>query len=85
MRVALERPERVYGTEEHHVFGGSSRKWSDKYNCIVYLPRELHTGDYGVHFSKTLMQSLHEDYQQRLESAGWTREEFRETFGRSYL
>ena len=85
MRNQLPKPIRIFGYHKHHVFGGSRRKWSEKYGCFLYLSPEEHLGAAGAHFNKEFAQNLHEEYQELLESHGWTREEFRETFGKSYL
>lgn len=86
MRNKLDRPERPHWTVElHHVYGGGRRKHSEKYNCVVYLPKAMHTGSNGVHSNKEMRLQIQADMQLRLEDAGWTRGEFRETFGKSYL
>lgn len=86
MRVALEKPQFVPCCHRHHVYGGSRRKWSEKYNAVIYLPPYLHNmSNEGIHFNKRFRLSVQERYQRMLEEAGWTREEFIETFGRSYL
>jgi hypothetical protein len=89
MRLPLPRPERPAGDYDlHHVFyGAGNRKHSDKWNCIIYLPRHLHDTNYttSVHRDKALDMVLKQEYQMMLEEAGWTREEFRTTFGRSYI
>ena len=46
------------GLECHHIFGGSNRKHSEKYGLKVWLCREHHTGDTGVHFNKALRDNL---------------------------
>lgn len=88
MRVPLIEPEKPVGiaTERHHIFfGNPNRKYSEKFKCVVYLTPEAHRGSDGVHNNKIERLKLQTEYQQRLEDAGWTREEFRETFGKSYL
>lgn len=87
MRVPLERPKRPESGawECHHVFGGSCRKWSEKYNCVFYLPLEVHRGSLGIHRDKELLFRVQQEFQRKLESAGWTRGEFIETFLRSRL
>lgn len=89
MRTPLPRPERPDGDyQEHHVFyAAGNRKHSEKWNCVIYLPRHLHDTNFtsSVHRDKTLDMELKQTYQRMLEAAGWTREEFRSTFGRSYL
>lgn len=39
----------------------------------------------GVHFNKSLDESLKRLTQERLEAQGWTREKFMSVFGRNYL
>jgi hypothetical protein len=84
MRVALERPKRPpWLCEEHHVFNGRGlRAQSEKYNCVVYISPDFHR---LIHENATVRKDLKAKYQEMLEAAGWTREEFRETFGKSYL
>ena len=86
MRVPLKREQRPQGRyEEHHVFGGSCRKWSEQYNCVIYLPPEMHRGTNGIHANKAFRLRVQQEFQGRLEAAGWTRREFIETFLRSRL
>lgn len=85
MRIPIKRPHKIPGTEEHHVFPGPFRAASEKYNCVVYLLPEDHRGSYSAHSNREFAEALKADYQGRLEAAGWTREEFIETFGRTYL
>lgn len=83
MRVSLKRPERPPGyTHLHHVFNGNpQRKYSEKYNAVIYLHPSVHE---MVHADAAVRRELKAEYQARLEDAGWTREEFIETFGRSW-
>lgn len=70
----------------HHIFGASSRSYSEKYGLKVYLCREHHTGNNGVHFQPKLAQMLHEIGQKKgMEHYGWSEDEFRRIFGRNYL
>ena len=86
MREKLPRPDRPdYFAECHHIYGGSRRKFSEEYNCIVYLPYAYHRGNNGVHHNKVYRLFLQARGQADLENIGWTREEFIETFGRNYL
>ena len=84
MRAKLKRPEKpARYTHLHHVFNGNpQRKYSEEYNAVVYLHPAVHE---MVHKDAGVRRELKAEYQQRLEDAGWTREEFMETFGRSYL
>lgn len=85
MKIPIKRPHKIPGTEEHHVFPGPYREASEKYNCVIYLLPEDHRGPDGIHRNKEFADAVKADYQGRLEAAGWTREEFIETFGRNYL
>ena len=83
MRMALDRPMRpAWGVHEHHIFNGSCRKWSEKYNCVIYISPAAH--EY-IHKNADCRKALKAEYQQKLELAGWTRSEFVETFGKNYL
>ena len=71
--------------EEHHIFGGPNRKWSEKYGLKVYLCYGCHQGSRtAVHNDAGTMQKLHEDGQRAFEKI-YSREKFREIFGKSYL
>ena len=74
--------------DHHHIFGGSNRKKSEKYGLVVDLcHNRCHIfGKEAVHQNAETMQKLHE-YGQRLamEQQGWTVEEFRCVFGKSYI
>ena len=76
--------------EEHHIFFGSAkRKLSEKYGLKVYLTKHFHTGDINgnknaVHFNKSLDLHLKKTAQEKFEETH-TRQEFINTFGRSYL
>ena len=88
MRTKLPRPAKPWGEgiDKHHVFGGANRKHSERYHCYIYLPHYYHVfSEEGPHHSAEAARELHRRYQSLLEEAGWTREEFRETFGKSYL
>lgn len=68
----------------HHIFGGSNRKWSEKYDLVVDLCQEHHTGSQGVHFNKVFMDKLH-IYGQELFERNYPDLDFRKLFGWNYL
>lgn len=71
--------------QEHHIFGGSNRKHSEKYKLVVYLCRHHHTDSpSGVHHNKEMMDYLHRLGQEEFEQEH-SREKFMRTFGRNYL
>lgn len=54
-----------YGLECHHIFGGASRRLSEKYGLKVWLHHSAHNEPpNGVHHNEDRMQELHE-YGQR--------------------
>lgn len=73
--------------EEHHCFGGSNRKASERYGLKVWLcGDECHrNGPDSAHQSGATMQRLHEDGQRAFEEHHGTREEFMRIFGKNYL
>jgi len=71
---------------KHHVFGGSNRKWSEKYGLWVYLRADWHNmSDYGVHFDKAFDTELKEFAQTKFEEVHGIREDFMQIFGRNWL
>lgn len=73
--------------ERHHIFGGSSRKASEKYGFVVPLRPDLHPNGVQADRSKSKEIDLHlkQMAQKYFEENHGTREEFREIFGKSYL
>lgn len=71
--------------ECHHVYGGSNRKHSTKYNMLVKLCAEHHRGNYSPHMNRELDLKLKREYQQKFESEIGTREEFIKIFGKSWI
>lgn len=74
------------GLEEHHVFSGPCRKWSEKYGLKVYLcgikcHRE---GPNSAHRNMEVSDSLKRLAQIAFE-ARHTHEEFMQIFGKNYL
>ena len=74
--------------EDHHLFGGSNRKNSEKYNLVVKLcPIKCHReGPKAVHNCKETMDTLHEYGQLKfMREQNATIEDFRKIFGRNYV
>lgn len=73
--------------EKHHVFGGPNRHWSETYGLTVYLCHNCHNEPpYGVHHNAAAMNELRAEAQLKaMEHYGWTVEDFRKIFGRSYI
>ena len=74
--------------EEHHIFGASNRKKSEKYVLKVYLCHKQHNenvpGDPGVHHSKVLNIWL-KQIGQRAFIESYPGKDFLAEFGRNYL
>lgn len=74
------------GLHKHHIYAGSAnRALSEKYGCWVYLCREHHIGNQGVHFNHDLDTLLKKQCQRAWEKRYGDTEKFRIIFGRSYL
>lgn len=72
--------------QDHHIcYGTANRKQSEKYGLKVWLCQEHHTGNTGVHFNKDLDIHLKKIAQEHFEAEIGSREDFRASFGRSYL
>lgn len=73
--------------EEHHIFGGANRKYSERYGLKVYLcNRDHNQSPFGVHFNAERMQELHELGQRKfMEHFNASLEDFRKIFGKNYL
>jgi hypothetical protein len=72
----------------HHVFGAANRKKSEKYGLKVYLCHySCHIfGKDSVHQNGEISNTLKAETQQKaMDHYGWTIEEFRELFGKSYI
>ena len=85
MRKKLNKPRKPEWMEDgqlHHVFNGPYRSASDEWGCVVWLTANIHA---EIHNNAEARREMKAIWQKRLEAAGWTREEFRETFGKSYL
>ena len=72
--------------ESHHcLHGTANRKKAEKYGLKVWLCHEHHTGNSGVHFSKTLDDRLKMLAQKHFEEHIGSREEWMREFGKNYL
>ena len=74
--------------DKHHCFGGADRKKSEEYGLFVYLHHyKCHIfGSDSVHKNNDIRFRLCAYAQRKaMEHYGWSEDEFREIFGRSYL
>ena len=74
--------------EHHHIFGAAYRKKSEKYGLAVYLcgNRCHRTGRDAVHRNGDQMRRLRRYGQLKaMQERGWTEDDFRREFGKSYL
>lgn len=74
--------------EHHHIFGGSYRGKSEKYGAVVWLcgDRCHRNGKSAVHRNGDQMRRLRRYGQLTImKSEGWTEDDFRREFGKSYL
>lgn len=74
--------------ELHHIFPGAYRSKSDRLGLVVYLcgVRCHRLGKYAVHNNAETMRKLKIYGQQKaMEENGWTIEDFRREFGKTYL
>lgn len=74
--------------ERHHIFGGSSRKFSEMYGFVVPLRYDLHPN--GVRFARNSETEKIDPYlktmaQTHFEENTGNRTMFRELFGKSWL
>lgn len=74
--------------DEHHIFGASNRKKSEKYGLKVYLcHNSCHIfGKNSVHKNATVNNALKAKAQEKaMEYYGWSVDDFRNIFGKNYL
>ena len=74
--------------DKHHVFSGPYRKKSEEFGMTVYLHHsKCHIfGEDSVHKNNAVRFKLCKLAQEKaMENYGWTEQEFRVIFGRSYL
>lgn len=75
---------RVTELERHHVMGGPNRKLAEKYGLVVFLCREHHTGDSGVHKNRWKSDRLKGLAQIAFE-ARHSHDEWMKVFKKNYL
>ena len=71
----------------HHIFYGThARKMSEKYGLKIPLCVRHHTSDMGVHFNSALDEQIKIIAQKKaMEHYNWTKEDFINIFGRSFI
>ena len=72
--------------ERHHVFNGSLRKKSEKYNAVVDLCHYCHNEPpNGVHHNRENSDNLKAEFQLKIMSEqNWTTSQFISVFYKSY-
>lgn len=83
----LYATERFSGAHRHEVFFGANRQKSIEYGLVVFLTPAMHNmSDKGVHFNREFDLKLKRIGQAAaMERYGWTVDEFRKIFGKSFL
>lgn len=74
--------------DKHHIFGAFNRKKSEQYGLYVFIHHwKCHLyGKHAVHNNADTMRLLHEKGQRAaMKTYSWTKDEFREIFGKNYL
>lgn len=74
--------------DKHHIFGGALRKKSEHYGLTVWLHHsKCHIfGSEAVHNDAEVCRDLQTQAQKAaMKKYGWSEEEFRAEFGKSYL
>lgn len=74
--------------DKHHIFGGANRKKSEQYGAVVYLCHQRchENGKEAVHKNRETELRLKQYGQLKvMGEQGWTEEEFRAEFGKSWL
>ena len=76
---------RTDNLERHHIFGGSNRKWSEKYGLTVWLTHDEHNEPpFGVHHCNTTNRALQRAGQLKFQEV-YPHLDFMKIFGRNYL
>lgn len=74
--------------DKHHVFGGALRKKSEHYGLTIYVHHEkCHVfGRYAVHVHPEVDQQVKAFAQKKaMKQFGWSEEDFRDLFYKSYI
>lgn len=74
--------------DKHHIFGGALRKKSEHYGLTVYLHHsKCHIFEpEAVHNNAEVCRQLQSDAQHAaMKKYGWSEDDFRAEFGKSYL
>lgn len=74
--------------DEHHIYGGSNRKNSEKYGLKVYLHHcKCHIfGKESVHQNGEINRALKAQVQRiAMQHYKWSVDDFRKIFGKSYI
>lgn len=84
MRTICEHCGAWTECDRHHVFGGTRRKISEKYGAVVDL---CHTCHMDLHHGHPERYEYLKEREQvfLMHMYGWTEDEFRSIFGKSYL
>lgn len=81
------KTNRFNGAHRHEVFFGANRQKSIEYGLVVFLTPEMHNmSNKGVHFNREFDLQLKRIGQAAaMKKYGWTVDEFRNIFGKSFL
>lgn len=83
----LYATERFSSAHRHEVFFGANRQKSIEYGLVVFLTPAMHNmSNKGVHFNREFDLQLKRIGQAAaMKKYGWTVDEFRKIFGKSFL
>ena len=73
---------------KHHVYGGYGvRNLSEKYGLWIWLRADWHIQTpYAIHNNKPLRERIQREVQEiAMKHYGWSVDDFRQIFGRSFL
>lgn len=75
------------GLEEHHIFGGANRKYSEKYGLKIHIcgNRCHRNGPKAIHKNREVDTEIKRAAQEAFETSRGTREDFMNIFGKNYL